>query len=382
MIYFKQWENGSVAHSRTVAASDTSLLMAAEFEVITLGNGHGLIGQYYNDLEMDFDELPALVRIDTQINFNWGNLSPDTDFIDNDFFTVRWTGYIEPLAAETYKFLVKSDDGSRLWINDQLVIDDWINHPPTEVFGEYTFDTTSRFPIRLEYFERTGGSEIGLSWSSDHSPKQIIPSSQLYPLENKNIHGTVWVDVNQNNILDQLDLRLYDVNIILLSVNRHKIIATSSTDDLGLFEFNSVAPGDYYIMVLDNPDLQQFSPFFGIDDQGRTPAFHLDLDNHVNMQFIYHLAMSNTEDVSKTATSSKVRIFPNPTQGLVYIQNKTGAHVEALQVLNHLGQVTSARQNINATDFTLDLSTFPNGLYLIQLQMANQYQTKSIWLQK
>src|SRR6185436_19422079 len=67
---------------------------------------------------------PSITRIDPTINFNWANASPDAA-IAADTFSARWTGRIQPRYTETYTFTTTSDDGVRLWVNGQLLIDQW-----------------------------------------------------------------------------------------------------------------------------------------------------------------------------------------------------------------------------------------------------------------
>ncbi|MBN1660810.1 MAG: DUF11 domain-containing protein, partial [Anaerolineae bacterium] len=68
-------------------------------------------------------EPPVLVRTDDTISFQWDLGSPDPA-VNDDYFSVRWTGTIT-VPAGTYGFTMGSDDGSRLWIDDQLVMDHW-----------------------------------------------------------------------------------------------------------------------------------------------------------------------------------------------------------------------------------------------------------------
>src|SRR5262245_52618675 len=89
-----------------------------------LTGGTGLRGEYFDN--RDFS-APKLTRVDPTINFNWGTGSP-ASAIGSDTFSVRWTGRVSPRYSETYRFYTTSDDGVRLWVNGQLVIDNWTDH--------------------------------------------------------------------------------------------------------------------------------------------------------------------------------------------------------------------------------------------------------------
>jgi len=105
-----------------------------EFDVITTHKGDvwsfttaraggGVKGQYYrhsgvtppNPASLAFRTL-MLTRTDPQINFSWGNGSPD-ESINADDFSAKWTGEVEAAFTETYTFYTNTDDGVKLWIN-------------------------------------------------------------------------------------------------------------------------------------------------------------------------------------------------------------------------------------------------------------------------
>ena len=141
------------------------------------GTGAGLAGQYYDNI--DFTIL-RVTRTDPTINFDWGTGSPDPS-IGVDTFSVRWTGQIEPLFSQTYTFYTETDDGVRLWINNVLVIDRWIDQGPTEWSGTISLSAGQRYDIRMDYYENGGGAVGRLRWSSASQLKEIVPQSQLYP---------------------------------------------------------------------------------------------------------------------------------------------------------------------------------------------------------
>ena len=81
----------------------------------------------------------------------------------------------------TATFYVRSDDGCRLWIDDQLVIDEWHGQPPTEFSWSIDLVGGHNYSIRLDYLEEDGGSEVELAWSHAAVDKSIIPKTQLIP---------------------------------------------------------------------------------------------------------------------------------------------------------------------------------------------------------
>ena len=120
---------------------------------IAPGGQRGLKGEYFNNDELRGE--PALVRTDEHIGFHWGEGS----YVDNgpvDHFSARWTGYFVPSTEDDYKFYVSADDGVRLYVNDERVIDDWQRHGETlDTYSAY-LEAGKAYKIRLEYFEAVG----------------------------------------------------------------------------------------------------------------------------------------------------------------------------------------------------------------------------------
>ncbi|MBP0006374.1 MAG: hypothetical protein J7642_22090 [Cyanobacteria bacterium SBC] len=146
------------------------------------GSGTGLTGFYYDhDGSLpDFANL-VLTRLDSTINFNWDNDSPDPS-IEDDTFAVRWLGEIEPLYAEEYTFHTTTSDGVRLWVDGQLLIDDWEIQAPTENTATITLEPGQTYDIRIDYYEYLGRAVSQLEWSSASQSREIVPATQLYPL--------------------------------------------------------------------------------------------------------------------------------------------------------------------------------------------------------
>lgn len=180
---FLGWTDGETSTIRTFPASEDTVTFTALYESYPLGDGIGLTGYYYDGAEFDpsFYEPFEFTRLDTVVDFDWGVGSPSTTQLGDDFWLVRWEGLVQPVFDDTYHFHVIGDDGIRLWVNDQLLIDAWILQGPTEWTGNIDLEAGKQYPIRLEYFEDAGGAVCKLLWSSDHIAKSIIPRTQLFP---------------------------------------------------------------------------------------------------------------------------------------------------------------------------------------------------------
>jgi PA14 domain/Secretion system C-terminal sorting domain len=146
----------------------------------TYGNGSGLKAEYFTNSTSSsgFDAAPAVTRLDEQINFNWGSGSPAAA-VSNDIFKARWTGKIKPLTDDTYSFYITASDGIRLWVNDQLLIDNWTDKTVTVNSATISLQKAKQYNIKLEYYSNTNSAHCILQWSASGICKQNIPSSQL-----------------------------------------------------------------------------------------------------------------------------------------------------------------------------------------------------------
>jgi glucose/arabinose dehydrogenase len=139
---------------------------------VPIGNGDGLRAEYFDNA--DFTNL-QLVRVDNQVNFNWGAGSPDAN-IQADSFAVRWFGQVQPLYTETYTFHTNADDNVQLVVNGQVLV----NGQTGEGFGTIALVAGQRYDIELRYVEGIGAASMQLGWSSASQLRELIPQSQLF----------------------------------------------------------------------------------------------------------------------------------------------------------------------------------------------------------
>jgi YD repeat-containing protein len=153
---------------------------AYEGDPSQLQSGTGLTGEYYNDYNGGNFSSYVLTRADADVNFDWGGGSPSPS-VNLDNFSVRWTGTVVPRYTESYTFYTTTDDGVRLWIDGQLVIDRWIDQAPYEATSApLALEAGRHYAVRMEYYERGGGALAWLKWSSATQAKEIVPQSRLY----------------------------------------------------------------------------------------------------------------------------------------------------------------------------------------------------------
>jgi len=110
---------------------------------------------------------PAMHRIETHLDFDWGYGSPDA-IINSDRFSARWTRYIDVTPGH-YRFTVTADDGIRLWVDNKLIINQWQDQAPTTYTAE-SYLGPGHHLLKVEYYEQMGGAVARVSWMQTTPP--------------------------------------------------------------------------------------------------------------------------------------------------------------------------------------------------------------------
>ena len=97
---------------------------------------------------------------------------------DGDNFGYRYTGYVEVPETANYTFYTTSDDGSRLFIGDELVVRNEGLHPNETQRGELALEA-GYHPITVTFFEHTGQSGLVVEYEGAGVPRQEIPAANL-----------------------------------------------------------------------------------------------------------------------------------------------------------------------------------------------------------
>jgi len=145
----------AAAPSATPASSATPTPTTEPTPVL----GLGWSGEYYPNEVLAGE--PVLVREDPAIDFYWHFDAPIAG-MPSDGFSVRWTGEWA-FEQGAYRFYAYSDDGVRLWIDDELVIDQWQDQTLTLVYTDRNL-TAGPHRLRVEYFDRLDNAQVRVWW--------------------------------------------------------------------------------------------------------------------------------------------------------------------------------------------------------------------------
>jgi len=165
--------------------NDTESEILLAWNIYSRGNIKGVSYESYNGV---WNALPDFTLLSK-------NNEPDHQGVTDNFtlaaeianpnFAVRLSARLIIKKADDYQFYLASVDGSRLWLDDKLLIDNDGLHALSELSNSRYLDAGEHF-ITVEYFVNTGPPELKLSYSSASLSKQFINESLLLqnPLSN------------------------------------------------------------------------------------------------------------------------------------------------------------------------------------------------------
>ncbi len=123
---------------------------------------NGIKGEYFDNKNLLGE--PVKVVDEKEINFNWGGGAPFKDF-PKDNFSVRWTAFLQAPVSGEYELMTTTDDGARLYLDDKLIIDDWIDHAASTSSYNLKLEKDKAYKIVFEYYENGGGASAMFSWN-------------------------------------------------------------------------------------------------------------------------------------------------------------------------------------------------------------------------
>lgn len=163
------------------------------------GSERGLHAEYYNSRQFKADAL-HLERTDEDVQFDWGELSPDPETFARQEFSIIWKGSVLAPDTGTYEFVVRTEHAARLFVNDkqQPLIDAWVQSgTDTEHRGEIHLLGGRAYPIKLEFsrgkqgvndkdkekkaFRPSAKTSVSLEWKRPNHTLDVVSSQHLSP---------------------------------------------------------------------------------------------------------------------------------------------------------------------------------------------------------
>lgn len=123
----------------------------------------GLLGRYFNNIELMGE--PALTRSDRKIDFGWTLFSPDQKLINYDYFSAEWTGILTAPESGEFEIGFKGDDGYRLYLDGNLLIDNWRKQTNRQITRKFKFKKGQSYSVRVQFYETVGNVRLKMIWN-------------------------------------------------------------------------------------------------------------------------------------------------------------------------------------------------------------------------
>ena len=164
----------------TVVSSDRLFLPRPAWghaSVSLVAESNGLMATYYSTSSFEsalFSKIDKSIR---QQQYDIQPIKPD--------YSIRWSGFIQPSLAQIYTMytaLTESDQRVRLWVDNQLLIDQWTSLTGTQLDGTIAFGAPSAYYKLLVEYRQRGPAPLGatLSWKSGSRISSVVPTTALF----------------------------------------------------------------------------------------------------------------------------------------------------------------------------------------------------------
>ncbi|PYG00594.1 Glycosyl hydrolases family 2, sugar binding domain [Georgenia satyanarayanai] len=246
---------------------------------------NGLRGEYFAGVTAPDFELtePTSTILDGELNFN--NLVPvyEQRTGQGEHTGARWTGQIEAPSSGDYTFYVSGDNGFRLWVDGEQIIDWWVNQWDIEQTSQtVTLEAGEKYDFRLDQFQATGGANLFVRWTGPGIEKSIVPLSAFTPPDDFDVYparGTV------NEAGDAVRLELDGAVAAGSDVADH-VVLTVDGGEIPVAEAEVYSSGEALVLTPEGPVTELAVVRLAYDGEGDltvggedAPAFDIPVEN-------------------------------------------------------------------------------------------------------
>jgi len=165
----------------------------------------GLAGNYFANI--NFSGQPAFSRVDEQIDFRWMLFSPEPEKLGSNFYSVRWTGQLTATETGTFKIGIDGNDGYRIHIDGQLVLDNWIKKSRSVKLVDFYFEKGKEYDLLIEFYEPVDNAWFSLIWNMGVE-NEDISIQKAVDLAKKNDVAIIAVGIVEGEFQDRARLNL------------------------------------------------------------------------------------------------------------------------------------------------------------------------------
>jgi beta-glucosidase len=190
-------------HHNTEFVSVPGELLSCQMDGLDLS---GLKGEYFNNVS--FSGEPAFIRNDKRIQFQWTLFSPDPEKLSYDFWSVRWSGKLKAPKSGTFKIGIDGNDGYRLYLDGNLLLDNWIKRGRQVVLADFYFEKGREYDLKIEFYEPVGNAWFRLIWNLGIDDLQSDEIEKAVQLANNSDLVVLAVGIEEGEFLDRAYLHL------------------------------------------------------------------------------------------------------------------------------------------------------------------------------
>ncbi|MDF7820199.1 RICIN domain-containing protein [Runella sp. MFBS21] len=144
------------------------------------GSGTGLTANYFSGHELQGSPIATLTQSTIDMSGDESQNLPILN-IQAANISARWEGQVEAPVSGSYTFNIRTDDGVRMWFNNNQVVDDWGYYGATDHNFTVTLNAGQKYDIKIEWKQGGGGYEAKFFWTYPGQSTQIVPACRLYP---------------------------------------------------------------------------------------------------------------------------------------------------------------------------------------------------------
>jgi beta-glucosidase len=196
--------NTVIQYEAAAGRKDTSVQIIPSTYITQNGN-IGFVGAYFDNPNVE--GTPVFERRDEQIDFHWTLYAPN-DRLNPHFYSVRWIGTFTSENSETISIGLEGNDGFRMYIGEELVIDQWDKVSYHQRLIDYRFEKNKPYPIRIEFKETQGNGRIKFIWKKSNEIAEKAEKKRIESLSRKSKVNIVVVGIEEGEFNDRASLRL------------------------------------------------------------------------------------------------------------------------------------------------------------------------------
>ncbi|HUE42411.1 MAG TPA: glycoside hydrolase family 3 C-terminal domain-containing protein, partial [Candidatus Sulfotelmatobacter sp.] len=137
---------------------------------------HGLHADYFNNMKVEGS--PTLSRTDATVDFAWGDTGMSPQLLKN--YSARWTGVLVPPATGDYYIGFSGQDGYRVWIDGNLIVEDWrVHHPASIETKKMHLQQGHQYDVKIDYSQDVRSAEARFIWSPpDQGEREAVEAAR------------------------------------------------------------------------------------------------------------------------------------------------------------------------------------------------------------